>query len=550
MSRESQPAEPQSAPPHGPASISIRGLSVQAGERELLRNLEAGFPAGQVSVIVGPSGVGKSILLKIVAGLIRHQYDGVRMQGDVRIDGKPVQPGMAGVVFQNFALFDELTPADNIRFAAACGKGQSQLSATDWLARLGVPGDVPTSRLSGGQRQRLALARTLAYDPPVILYDEPTSGLDPATGSKVAELIRDTNSGFGKTSVVVTHDYPAWLPVADHVFLFDPSGRTVREIPRAEWPGLAGRLEQSSLQVASTRNALAPAAGSWRENCLRGTARFFAGTTEALLTLLVALASLVPRWNNPPWGLRFLRQYALLVCGPTAILYLLMAGFINGYVSTFFTFEFFPFATYTEPLLIEDLLEAIGFVLYRVFVPILACILIAARCGAAVTADVGGRQYGDQLSAMSTFGARPGVYLLTGIMIVFLVGTPLLTILSWYGARVASVLAFVWSHPERGPDFWEYFFHKRLAIADSWLYRGMGWMLAKVAVSGLGIGAVAWHFGIEPKYSASDVSRSVTRTILWATLVVLAIHFAFAMFEFESLRNKPGRPAVESTVSG
>lgn len=540
----------QPATPSGSANaISLSGLNVRAGDRVLLENLDAGFESGKVSVIVGPSGVGKSILLKIIAGLIRNRFDGIRMTGEVRIGGEPVRPGMAGVVFQNFALFDELTPEANVHFAATCGQRRPSRTAREWLQLLGVPGDVPTARLSGGQRQRLALARTLAYDPQVILYDEPTSGLDPATGRKVAGLIRETNDRFGKTSVVVTHDYPAWLPVAQHVFLFDPATRSIREIPREEWSGLAERLEQG-ISRNDNGTAKAPASfgsAGWWGTAWKKTSGFLEGTADALTGLLTSLASLVPLWKNPGWGLRFVRHFALLVCGPTAILYLLMAGFINGYVSTFFTFEFFPFATYTEPLLIEDLLEAIGFVLYRVFVPILTCILVAARCGAAVTADVGGRQYGDQLSAMSTFGAIPRVYLLTAIMWVFLVGTPLLTLLSWYGAQFASLVAFLWSHPERGPDFWEYFFHQRLWTPQSLWFRGAGWMLAKTAVSGLGIGAVAWHFGVQPKFSSSDVSRSVTRTILWATLFVLATHFLFAMYEFESLRQKP--PELPSAVA-
>lgn len=531
--------QPPAAASSAPVAVELRGLSVTAGQRELLNGLNAVFPAGRISVIVGPSGVGKSILLRIIAGLIRNRYDGVRMKGAALIGGEPARPGMAGVVFQSFALFDELSPRDNIEFARRCGRGASEVSAHEWLERMGLPDDVPTSRLSGGQRQRLAVARTLAYDPPLVLYDEPTSGLDPSTAGRVAGLIRETHQRFGKTSIIVTHDYPSLLPVADHVFLFDAETRTVTEIPRAGWETLEARLDKATAKLATVPAMPAKKAGGVKAGLRQFAEGFFGGTTDVLASVGIAVASLVPTWKNPVWGLRFLWHYLLLVCGPTAILYLLMAGFINGYVSTFFTFEFFPFATYTEPLLIEDLLEAIGFVLYREFVPILACILIAARCGAAVTADVGGRQYGSQLDAMSSFGAAPRAYLLTGIMLVFLFGTPLLSLLSWYGARTASVVAFVWSHPERGPNFWEWYFHIRLKHPAAWMYDGAWWMLAKTAVSGLGIGAIAWHFGVSPKYSASDVSRAVTRTILWATILVLAVHFVFALFEFESLRHPP-----------
>ncbi len=521
-------------------SIQLVDLSVKAGERTLLSDVNLTLPGGRISIVVGPSGVGKSIALKIIAGLISKRFDGISTAGQVLIDQKPVHVGEAGVVFQSFALLDELSPLGNVDFAYGCSKhaGGEQRTPEQWLTELNVPHDVPTSRLSGGQRQRLAIARTLAADPPILLYDEPTSGLDPATGEKVAGLIQETHTKFGKTSVVVTHDYQTLLPIAEHVFLFDSNAKKIVEVPRQEW----ARLGELIHQVAVGKEQLAaapPARSPMLMRLANAVGNLFARTTDAFLAGLVALMSLVPIWRNPRWGLRFVAHYAGQIFGPTAIVYLLIAGFINGFVATYFTFQFFPFALYTEPLLIEDLLQAIGFTLYRVFVPILSCILIAARCGAAVTADVGGRQYGSQLDAMRTFNAAPNRYLLTAIMLGFLVGTPLLNFVSYLAAVTASMLSFVWSHPERGPDFWDYNFFLKLRQINSYWFVGADWLFAKLVCSGLGIGAIAYYQGRYPKYSTSDVSRSVTNTILWATLYVLIVHFIFALYEFESLRPKP-----------
>jgi energy-coupling factor transporter ATP-binding protein EcfA2 len=446
-----------------------------------------------------------------------------------------VQCGQAGVVFQDFALLDELSPAGNVEFATLSNpKTKSTRSAEDWLNELHVPLNVPTSRLSGGQRQRLAIARTLAANPQVILYDEPTSGLDPSTGDRVAKLIRDTHDQYQKTSIVVTHDYPTVLPIADRVFLFDAAALQIVEVPRDEWPELAQRLNRAAQSRESSPLELSKE--PWSQRWVRWGAHFFSKTTDSALAGLQGLVSILPLWRNPKWGFRFLLHYANLVTGPTAMLYLFMAGMINGFVSTYFTFQFFPFATYTEPLLIEDLLQAIGFILYRVFVPILACILIAARCGAAVTADVGGRQYGSQLDAMLTFNAPPRQYLLTPIMLSFLIGTPLLNFVSYFGAVTASLFSFVWSHPDRGPDFWSHHFYWKLEAYNSWIFYGFPWLVSKLLCSAVGIGCIAYFQGRSPKYSTSDVSRSVTNTILWGTLYVLAVHFAFALYEFESLR--------------
>jgi len=533
-------------------SIRLQDLAVTAGERTLLDAVNAEFPAEKISLIIGPSGVGKSILLKIIAGLLPREADGIRFQGDVWLGEQPAAAGRAGVVFQSFALLDELSPEENVDFAREAGarnrfsERSPGPSSRQWLEELQVPGGVPTSRLSGGQRQRLALARTLANDPPVLLYDEPTSGLDPSTAKRVTELIRETHLRHQKTSIVVTHDYLSLLPIADHIFLFDPRLKRLVEIPRTSWSNLTEQLEP--VVVASSDSTMASAAteaerSSFLRNCWTATKQsllgFFQGTSDTLLAAAAAVASLVPLWKSFKWGCRFCWHYLLLVCGPTAIAYLFMAGLINGFVTTYFTFEFFPFAVYTEPLLIEELLKAIGFAIYRIFSPILACILIAARCGAAVTADVGGRQYGNQIEAMQTLGASPRSYLLTPIMWSFLLGTPLLVYVCFYASTLASLLSFSWSHPERGPDFWDHYYHIRLRQIDQPIFDGFGWMISKILTSALGIGAISYFRGRTTKLSSSDVSRSVTSTILWATLYVLAVHYVFALFEFEHLRPPP-----------
>jgi ABC-type transporter Mla maintaining outer membrane lipid asymmetry permease subunit MlaE len=231
---------------------------------------------------------------------------------------------------------------------------------------------------------------------------------------------------------------------------------------------------------------------------------------------------------------RALWHYLTLVAGPTAWIYIAIAGVITGYVTTYFTFRFLPYAPYTEPLLIEDLLAATGFVLYRILAPILVTILVAARCGAAVAADVGGRSYGRQLDALRTFHASPRRYLLTNILYAFLLGTPLLLAIGYVTAAAVSVVVFTATHPERGPEFWELHYHNRLRDPGVWWFSGTHWLVAKTLLCAAGIAAIAYHRGAGPKHSPRDVSTGVTSTVLWATLYVLIVHFAFAFFEFEA----------------
>lgn len=522
-------------------SIVLSEVCITAGGKTLLENISTEIPADCITVIVGPSGAGKSVLLRILAGLIASDDPVLRWTGSID-HGEGIPLGRIGIVFQQFALFDEWSPFSNVQFAIdhRCRRDCiPEQTAKAWLDELRVPSGVPVAGLSGGQKQRLAIARTLAADPEVVLYDEPTSGLDAASGTQVAQLIRRTQRNHRRTSIVVTHDYETLLPIADHVLLFDAANRRLSFVPREEWGEIPSRME-----------AARPVGNQGDEECRESTAkksgaivrlggdlwcRFILGletTGNAVLATVEMPWALVPRWPRVRWGLRFSMHYMKLVAGPSAWLYLVMSGAIIGFTSTYFTFKFLPYQLYTKPLLLEDLLASIGFALYRVLVPILATILIAARCGAAVAADVGVKRYGAQVEALQTLGVNPRIYLLTPILFAFLIGTPFLEWLAFTSAKIVSLVCFVATHPERGPYYWEIHFTNRLRLADSSFFDGYDWLMVKNILCGLGIGLLAFYRGCRPKQSAIDVSESITSTVLWATLYVLMVHFVIAFYEF------------------
>jgi ABC-type polar amino acid transport system ATPase subunit/ABC-type transporter Mla maintaining outer membrane lipid asymmetry permease subunit MlaE len=525
--------------------VILRGLTLRAGRRTLLAGADARFEPGQITLIVGPSGAGKSTLLRVLARLKdAHATDtessGSVLFGDRVLSHRDLGALSVGLVFQRFALFDELSPLDNVRFAFAHRAVHDGLAPRgplpeELLAELDIPRAVVTAALSGGQQQRLAIARTLAYDPAVILYDEPTSGLDVATAERVALLIRRTQDHHPKTSIVVTHDYETLTAIADRVYLFDPIKKVLDEISRDRWDELGEVMR--ALAVLEDEGT----AGEDPVTCVpvgrlkraaTGVSAFLSATTRLLEQVAALPVRLVPIWRSSYWGGRFCLHYLSLVAGPLAMLYVAIAGIVAGFVATFFTFRFLPYRHITEPLVLENVLDALGFALYRILVPVLITILVAARSGAAVTSDVGGKVYGQQIDALRTLGIRPERYLLTPILYAFLLGTPVLVVLAFWLARFTSMCVFSASHPQLGVQFWQFHFHRTLSGSDRWLFKGSGWLLAKVLACAAGMGLSAYLVGMRPSQSARAVSASITLNILVSTIFVLLVHLIFALIEF------------------
>ena len=210
-------------------SIRLTGVQKAFGPKEVLRGFTLSVEDGETAAIVGPSGSGKSVLLKHLVGLLRPDA------GSVLVDGSAV-PELGrkdlvrlrrriGYVFQFAALFDSMTIAENV------GMGLQRLP--DWDRRRidgrvaeclslvdldGLGGRYP-AELSGGQRKRAGLARAIAASPKYLLYDEPTTGLDPVTTSVIDRLILRMRDELGVTGLVVTHDMTSAFRVADRITL-------------------------------------------------------------------------------------------------------------------------------------------------------------------------------------------------------------------------------------------------------------------------------------------------------------------------------------------
>jgi phospholipid/cholesterol/gamma-HCH transport system ATP-binding protein len=208
--------------------IQLKGVNKQFGSFRVLVDLTLDIYKGETLVIIGRSGVGKSTILKHLAGLLTPDSGEVWMGGQevnrLNEEGLNELRKKMGVVFQYAALFDSLTVFENIAFRLLrdfqMPAAQALEIAKKKLEMVGLKDEVldrKPAQLSGGMRKRVGLARAIAVDPEIILYDEPTSGLDPVTSEAINGLILDMQKKLGVTSVVVTHDMNSAYKVANRI---------------------------------------------------------------------------------------------------------------------------------------------------------------------------------------------------------------------------------------------------------------------------------------------------------------------------------------------
>jgi len=207
--------------------IKIENISKSFGDFVVLKNVNLEISKGETLVILGKSGTGKSVLLRIIIGLLEPDQGSIFINNYniTKINTKQLNQirKKIGFLFQNSALYDSLSVRENLEFALRDRKDLSYKDITERVekyldaVKLIEAIDKMPSELSGGMRKRVALARALIIEPEIILYDEPTTGLDPITTREISYLISEVQKKFNLTSVVVTHDLECVKIVADKI---------------------------------------------------------------------------------------------------------------------------------------------------------------------------------------------------------------------------------------------------------------------------------------------------------------------------------------------
>ena len=208
-----------------PGKLEVKELVHIFNKQEILHRLNFSVEDGEFLSILGPSGCGKTTILRILIGLLAPTGGAIYKDG-VDISGLPASRRGMGIVFQNYALFQNMTVLGNVEYALKFQKelkGESRARASAVIEQVGLTehADKKPYKLSGGQQQRVAIARTLAMNPEIILFDEPMSALDAATRLLLRDEIKEIQKKFRSTMIYITHDQEEAFSLSDRIMVMD-----------------------------------------------------------------------------------------------------------------------------------------------------------------------------------------------------------------------------------------------------------------------------------------------------------------------------------------
>jgi ABC-type lipoprotein export system ATPase subunit/ABC-type transporter Mla maintaining outer membrane lipid asymmetry permease subunit MlaE len=486
-------------------SLAVEGLTIIRPDGEvLLGDVSLAIDPAELVLLVGPSGSGKSTLLLLLAGLLETgpgnwQVSGRLTCGDESYDLAREQASVGGVVFQHYALFDDLDAQENLRIALDHAPRGTDAMATDVAAMLAdINPRQSISSCSGGQRQRLAIARTVIANQPVLLFDEPNSGLDIASARRLLEVIRGLCGTMGKPALIAVHHFEELLPLADRVLVIDPRSRRLIELPPEAGP-VEARLEEA---------AEAPIHGP-------------AGSLEHMSRWRPAARHHSRTW----WFGRYVVGYFWLLCAsPIMLLYMGAGAVIIGFVTVWFGFNYHSFGGILKSVLHDETLVGLGMVQSRVAIPLIANLLFVARNSAVIAADVGNRVMSSQFQAMDNLNIPGRVYVFSSILLTMVAGSVAFLLLSLLLGSWAAQETWHLQFPTQYRALFRTQFFRNVLDENGWPLPLMGWVIVKAGVSALLAATSSILIALGPKPSSQAVNTSVANAIVIGVILTLIVH--------------------------
>jgi ABC-type multidrug transport system ATPase subunit/ABC-type transporter Mla maintaining outer membrane lipid asymmetry permease subunit MlaE len=539
-------------------SLAVSGLTIVRPDGELLLNdvsLEVG-PA-ELVLLVGPSGSGKSTLLLLLGGLLDTGPNGWLVSGQLNCSGRSFnlaneQSDVGGVVFQSYALFDDLDAQENLRIALDHAP-RALAGLSEELAEMlaDIDPHQTISSCSGGQRQRLAIARTVLANQPVLLFDEPNSGLDIVSSLRLVELICGLCRTMGKPALITVHHFEELLPLADRVLVIDPHTGQLLDTP-PDTAAVEGRLEAAS-ELPARRNAIpgpTPVGNPERTGSPAPAGVSTIGPTALAARTPTPLDVVRPRagagvfvstgspgaaerrWRlraagrSPAlWFARYVSLYFWLLCAsPVMLLYMASGACIIGFVTIWFGFNYYSFGGLLRSLLHDETLVGLGAVQSRVAIPLIANLLFVARNSAVIAADVGNRVVSSQFQAMANLNIPGRAYVFSSILISMVVGSAVFLVLSLLLGGWTAQETWHVHFPTQYRDLFRTQFFRQVLSPGGWPLPAMGWVVVKTTVSALLAAVSSILIALGPKPSSQAVNRSVANAIVIGVILTLMVH--------------------------
>ncbi len=484
--------------------VELTGVSKGFGGRTILDGVDLTLEPGRVVVVVGPSGGGKSVLLDLILGLLTPDAGRVEVRGRV------------GMVFQDGALFDDLTVAANLAFPYAgdrAGRDAAVAAAAEAVGLL--PGHLAArpAQLSGGLRKRAAIARALVQAPPILLYDEPTAGLDAAASARVADAIVAARAAVEQqAALVVTHDYALAARVADEIVYLDPEQHRLVPLMTVDAP-----IDAREAVVGPIRDQLeAHFAAADPPPSEPGTDRASLGARlrGALGGGLEAVRAL--RGLRPPSVAALLAR--LWDVGVTSAPAIVASGLVLGLVTAIQIGAALRYGLGD----LDPLPALLGVVLCHHVGPLYTGLFLAGRVGARVASEVGVKTYLRQGDALRTFGTTPEAVWLSPLFAAAVLAFPALALVLEAGGLLGGYLGYTVLLGENTAGYAHSVFAD---VRPGPVLLGLG----RAMVTGAVVVTLAYAAGVRARRGSDAVGKATTRAVVAALLGAIAVELVFGL---------------------